>query len=184
MSSRLKEYDDKMSKAVDALRDEYTHVRAGRANPRLLDDITVDYYGQASPLQNIANISIPEARMIQIQPWEATFIKDIEKAILQSDLGITPSNDGKVVRLIFPELTGERRKELVKDVKKKAENAKVSVRNIRRDANDAIKKMEKDSVISEDEQRTLEDEVQELTDRYIKEIDKAVDEKSEEILTI
>ena len=184
MSSRLKEYDDKMSKAVDALRDEYTHVRAGRANPRLLDDITVDYYGQASPLQNIANISIPEARMIQIQPWEATFIKDIEKAILQSDLGITPSNDGKVVRLIFPELTGERRKELVKDVKKKAENAKVSVRNIRRDANDAIKKMEKDSVISEDEQRTLEDEVQELTDKYIKEIDKAVDEKSEEILTI
>ena len=119
MSSRLKEYDDKMSKAVDALRDEYTHVRAGRADPRLLDDITVDYYGQASPLQNIANISIPEARMIQIQPWEATFIKDIEKAILQSDLGITPSNDGKVVRLIFPELTGERRKELVKDVKKK-----------------------------------------------------------------
>lgn len=184
MNSRLKEYDDSMSKAVDALRDEFTRIRAGRANPRLLDDITVDYYGQASPIQNIANISVPEARMIQIQPWEPKFIKDIEKAILQSDLGITPSNDGKVVRLVFPELTEDRRKELVKDVKKKAENAKVSVRNIRRDANDAIKKMEKDSEISEDEQRTLEDEVQELTDKYILDIDKVVDEKSEEILTI
>ena len=178
MNSRLKEYDDSMSKAVDALRDEFTRIRAGRANPRLLDDITVDYYGQASPIQNIANISVPEARMIQIQPWEPKFIKDIEKAILQSDLGITPSNDGKVVRLVFPELTEDRRKELVKDVKKKAENAKVSVRNIRRDANDAIKKMEKDSEISEDEQRTLEDEVQELTDKYILDIDKVVDEKS------
>lgn len=180
----MKEYNDKMSDSIDALKEEFSNIRAGRANPRLLDKITVDYYGQPSPIQNIANISVPEARVIQIQPWEATLIKDIEKAIMQSDIGITPSNDGKIVRLIFPELTEERRKDLVKDVKKKAENAKVAIRNIRRDANDAIKKMEKSSDISEDEQRVLEDEVQKMTDKFIDTIDKVLEEKSKEILTV
>ncbi len=184
MDSRIKEYNDKMSDSIDALKEEFSNIRAGRANPRLLDKITVDYYGQPSPIQNIANISVPEARVIQIQPWEATLIKDIEKAIMQSDIGITPSNDGKIVRLIFPELTEERRKDLVKDVKKKAENAKVAIRNIRRDANDSIKKMEKSSDISEDEQRVLEDEVQKMTDKFIDTIDKVLEEKSKEILTV
>ena len=184
MDSRLKEYNDKMNKSIDALKEEYASIRAGRANPRILDKVTVDYYGQASPIQNIANISIPEARVIQIQPWESKFIKDIEKAILQSDIGITPSNDGTVVRLIFPELTEERRKELVKDIKKRAESAKVSVRNIRREANDMIKNLNKSSEISEDEQRILQEEVQDLTDKFTDEIDKICEKKSEEVLTV
>lgn len=184
MDARLNQYDEKMSKSVDALMSEFASIRAGRANPHILDKLKVDYYGTPTPFQQVANISVPEARMIQIQPWESSLIKEIEKAILSSDLGLTPNNDGKVVRLVFPELTEDRRKELVKDVKKKGENAKVAVRNIRRDANDALKKMSKDSEISEDEVKQLESDVQKLTDKYIAEIDKAIDDKSNEIMTV
>jgi len=184
MDSRLEQFNHKMTKTIETLKEEYAGIRAGRANPRLLDKIRVDYYGQPSPIQQVANISVPEARVIQIQPWESRLIKDIEKAILASDLGLTPTNDGKVVRLVFPELTEERRKELVKDVKKRAENAKVAIRNIRRDANDHYKKMHKNNEISEDELKHLEDEVQKMTDRFIQEIDKITDEKSKEILTV
>lgn len=180
----IKQFEEKMEKSLESLKAEYTTIRAGRANPHLLDKIKVDYYGTPSALQQVANISVPEARMIQIQPWESSLIKEIEKAILSSDIGITPNNDGKVIRLVFPELTEDRRKELVKDVKKKGENAKVAVRNIRRDANDAIKKALKAAEISEDEQKQLEDRVQKSTDKYIAEIDKAVEEKSKEILTV
>lgn len=180
----MKEFEEKMSKSVESLKEDYTTIRAGRANPHILDKIKVDYYGTPTSLQQVANISVPEARMIQIQPWESSLIKDIEKAILVSDLGLTPNNDGKVVRLIFPELTEERRKELAKDVKKKGDNAKVAVRNIRRDANDAFKKMNKDNEISDDELKNSEDEVQKLTDKYIAAIDKAIDDKTTEILTV
>ena len=184
MDQRLTQYEEKMTKSLDALNEEYTSIRAGRANPHILDKIKVDYYGQPSPLQSVANVSVPEARMIQIQPWDASLIKDIEKAILCSDIGITPGNDGKVIRLMFPELTEERRKDLVKDVKKKAEGAKVAIRNIRRDANDSFKKMNKANEISEDEQKVLEEQIQKLTDKFIDEIDKAMDAKSQEILTV
>ncbi|HPU64044.1 MAG TPA: ribosome recycling factor [Mobilitalea sp.] len=184
MDERLKPYEEKMNKTLENLKEEFTAIRAGRANPRLLDKIRVDYYGQPSPIQAVANVSVPEARIIQIQPWESRMIKEIEKAILASDLGITPSNDGKVIRLVFPELTEERRKELVKDVKKRAENAKVAIRNIRRDANDAFKKMNKSSEISEDEWKYLEEECQKLTDSYIEEIDEITEAKSKEILTV
>lgn len=184
MNEKIKPFETKMEKSLDALREEYSTIRAGRANPHLLDKIRVDYYGQPSALQAVANISVPEARVIQIQPWEAKLIKDIEKAILASDLGLTPSNDGKVIRLVFPELTEERRKELVKDVKKKAENSKVAVRNIRRDANDAIKKAAKANEMSEDEQKQAEDEIQKLTDKFVAEIDKEMEAKSKEILTV
>lgn len=182
MNERVKPYEVKMIKSLEALKEEYTSIRAGRANPHLLDKIKIDYYGQLSGLQAVANVSVPEARVIQIQPWESKLIKDIEKAILTSDLGLNPSNDGKVIRLIFPELTEDRRKELVKDVKKKAENAKVAVRNIRRDANDAIKKIAKE--ISEDEQKQIEDEIQKLTDKFVAEVDKLMEDKSKEILTV
>lgn len=184
MDARLNQFSEKMEKSVDALNEDYATIRAGRANPRLLDKIRVDYYGQPSPLQNVANISVPEARVIQIQPWESKLIKEIEKAVINSNIGITPNNDGKVVRIVFPELTEERRKELVKDVKKSAENAKIAIRNIRRDANDTFKKMSKASEISEDEQKVLENEVQELTDKFIDKIDKVMEEKSKEILTV
>lgn len=180
----LKAFEEKMEKSLANLEGEYTAIRAGRANPRILDKIQVDYYGAMTPLQSVANISVPEARMIQIQPWETSLIKDIEKAILSSDLGLTPANDGKVIRLVFPELTEERRKELVKDVKKKGEAAKVAVRNIRRDANDAVKKESKANEISEDEQKQLEDNIQKLTDKYIAKIDKAIDGKSDEVMTV
>ena len=182
--SDIREYEEKMKKSVENLREDYTTIRAGRANPHILDKIKVDYYGTPTSLQQVANISVPEARMIQIQPWEASLIKDIEKAILVSDLGLTPNNDGKVVRLIFPELTEDRRKELAKDVKKKGDNAKVAIRNVRRDANDAIKKENKAGDISDDEAKNLEDEVQKLTDKYVAQIDKAIEEKSAEILTV
>lgn len=182
--SELSIYEDKMSKALDSMKDEFTTIRAGRANPHILDKLRVDYYGSMTPLQQVANISVPEARMIQIQPWESSLIKEIEKAILTSDLGLTPNNDGKAIRLIFPELTEERRKELVKDIKKKGENAKVVVRNVRRDANDAFKKQNKASEISDDELKNLEDEVQKLTDKYVNAIDKAIDDKTKEILTV
>ena len=177
-------YEEKMEKSLSNLQEDYVSIRAGRANPHILDKIQVDYYGTPSPLQSVANISVPEARMILIQPWESSLIKDIEKAILSSDLGLTPANDGKAVRLAFPELTEERRKELVKDVKKKGENAKVAVRNISRDANDAIKKQNKANEISDDEQKQLEDQIQKLTDKYIAKIDGAMEAKSTEVMTV
>ena len=183
MDERIQKYEDKMKKTLASLESELATIRAGRANPHILDKLTVDYYGAPTPLQQVANITVPEARMIQIQPWESSLIKGIEKAILVSDLGLNPSNDGKVIRLVFPELTEERRKELVKDVKKKGEAAKVAVRNIRRDANDAYKKLAKQDV-SEDEIKELEDKIQKSTDNYIKEVDAAVDVKSKEIMTV
>lgn len=183
MDERMKTYEEKMTKSLGNLREEYASIRAGRANPHLLDKITVDYYGTPTPLQQVANVNVPEARMIQIQPWEASMVKSIERAILASDLGLTPSNDGKIIRLVFPELTEERRKELVKDIKKKGENAKVAIRNIRRDGNDTIKKL-KGSDVSEDEIKQLEDKMQKMTDKFIAEIDSAIEEKSKEILTV
>lgn len=182
--SEIKEFEDKMKKSIEALEEEFSAIRAGRANPHILDKIKVDYYGTPTGLQQVANISVPEARMIQIQPWESSLIKDIEKAILISDIGITPNNDGKVIRLIFPELTEDRRKELAKDVKKKGDNAKVAIRNVRRDANDTFKKQNKASEISDDELKNLEDEVQKLTDKYVNAIDKAIEDKTKEILTV
>ena len=184
MEELIMTYEDKMEKSLDNLYSEYTSIRAGRANPHILDKITVDYYGTPTPLQQVGNISVPEARMIVIQPWEASILKDIEKALLMSDLGLTPTNDGKMIRLVFPELTEERRKELVKDVKKKGENAKVAVRNIRRDAMDAIKKKGKEDGISEDEIKEYQDDVQKSTDKYVAKIYAAVEEKSKEILTV
>ena len=184
MNARVKPFEDKMTKTMEVLKEEYASVRAGRANPHLLDKLRVDYYGTPSPIQSVANISVPEARVIQIQPWESKMIKEIEKAILASDIGITPGNDGKIIRLVFPELTEDRRKELVKDIKKKAEAAKVAVRNVRRDANDAIKKAAKASEISEDEQKQIEDEIQKMTDKFVTEIDKSTDAKTTEIMTV
>ncbi|MCI5878444.1 MAG: ribosome recycling factor [Lachnospiraceae bacterium] len=184
MDERLAQYNEKMQKSLDNLLAEFGGIRAGRANPHVLDKIKVDYYGTPTALQQVANINVPEPRMIQIQPWEASLVKEIEKAIMTSDLGINPTNDGKVIRLVFPELTEERRKEIAKDIKKRGESAKVAVRNIRRDANDAFKKLSKSADISEDEIKELEDGVQKLTDKYIAQIDKAVDEKNKEILTV
>ena len=183
MDERIAKYQSKMEKTLLNLDGEFGTIRAGRANPHVLDRITVDYYGAPTPLQQVANVSVPEARMIQIQPWESSLLKAIEKAILVSDLGINPTNDGKVIRLVFPELTEERRKELVKYVKKKGEAAKVAVRNIRRDANEMLKKLGKADV-SEDEVKELEEEVQKMTDKFIKEVDKAIEIKSKEILTV
>jgi len=183
MNEKLKVYDTKMQKTMDSLDSEMGTIRAGRANPNVLNRIMVDYYGTPTPIQQVANVSVPEPRMIQIQPWEKSMLKVIEKAIMVSDLGINPTNDGTAVRLIFPELTEERRKELVKDVKKKGEAAKVAIRNIRRDGNDAFKKLTKQDV-SEDEVKDLEDAVQKLTDKFIKKIDAAVETKSKEILTV
>ena len=184
MDAKFEQFEGKMKKTLQALSEEYVTIRAGRANPHILDKLKVDYYGQPSGLQSVANITVPEARVIQIQPWESSLIKEIEKAILASDIGLTPSNDGKVIRLVFPELTEERRKELVKDVKKKGENAKVAIRNIRRDANDTFKKMNKANEITEDEWKQSEDKIQKLTDKYIVEVDKAIETKSKEILTV
>jgi len=183
MDARVKAYEDKMQKAFDFLLTDYQTIRAGRANPHVLDKLKVDYYGTPTPIQQVGNITVPEARMIQIAPWEKSLIREIEKAIMASDIGITPSNDGSVIRLVFPELTEERRKELVKDVKKKGEEAKVAIRNIRRDANDAFKKLAK-TEISEDEIKDLEDSVQKLTDKYVKDVDKAIEDKSKEIMTV
>lgn len=184
MDSNIGIYEDKMKKTLSNLKEEYMSIRAGRANPHLLDKIKVDYYGQLSPLQTVANVSVPEPRIIQIQPWETSLVKEIEKAIMASDLGLTPNNDGKIIRLALPELTEERRKELVKDVKKKGENGKIAIRNIRRDANDLFKRQNKTNEISEDELKNLEEKIQKLTDKYIAEVDKAVEDKSKEILTV
>lgn len=183
MDERVQGYDIKMSKTLANLESELGTIRAGRANPHVLDRIMVDYYGTPTPIQQVANVMVPEARLLQIQPWEASMVKVIEKAILSSDLGINPTNDGKLIRLSFPELTEERRKELVKDIKKKCENAKVAIRNIRRDANDTFKKMIKQDA-SEDEVKELEDKVQKMTDQYISDIDTIMGVKSKEILTV
>ena len=180
----IKKFEDKMQKSIESLEREYNSIRAGRANPRVLDKIKVDYYGTPTPLQQVGNISVPDPRIITIQPWETSLLKAIEKEIMQSDIGINPTNDGKVIRLVFPELTEERRKELVKDVKKKGEAAKVAIRNIRRDANDSLKKANKNSEITEDELKDQQDKVQKATDKYIKTIDGMIDKKSKEILTV
>jgi ribosome recycling factor len=184
MDERLNIYEEKMQKTMNNLSEEYGGIRAGRANPHVLDKLRVDYYGTPTPIQQVANVSVPEPRMLQIQPWEPSMVKEIERAIQTSDLGINPTNDGKLIRLVFPELTEERRKELAKDIKKKGENAKVAIRNIRRDGNDAFKKLSKSEDISEDEIKDLEDSLQKLTDKYIAKVDKAVEEKSKEILTV
>ncbi len=184
MDERLITFEDKMQKSLNNLEEEFGSIRAGRANPHVLDKLRVDYYGTPTGIQQVANVSVPEPRIIQIQPWEASMVKEIEKAILCSDLGINPTNDGKLVRLIFPELTEERRKELVKDIKKKGEAAKVAIRNIRRDAIDSLKKLGKAEDLSEDEVKGLEDKVQKMTDKFVAEIDKAIEAKSKEILTV
>ena len=183
MNERLNVYEDKMKKTIANLDGELGTIRAGRANPNVLNKIMVDYYGSPTPIQQVANVSVPEPRMIQIQPWEKNMLKVIEKAILVSDLGINPTNDGTSVRLLFPELTEERRKELAKDVKKKGEAAKVAIRNIRRDGNDSFKKL-KGSDISEDEIKDMEADLQKLTDKYVKEVEKAVEKKSKEVMTV
>ena len=180
----LKVYEEKMEKTVSVLKEEFNTIRVGRANPHVLDKIRVDYYGMPSPIQSVANISVPEPRMLQIQPWEKSMIKVIEKAIQTSDLGINPSNDGVVIRLVFPEMTESRRKELAKDVKKKGDNAKVAVRNIRRDAMDAFKKQEKGGELTEDDRKNAEEKMQKLTDKYVEKIDKEVDAKTKDILTV
>ncbi len=183
MDERLQQYDDKMKKAYEFLESDYGTIRAGRANPHVLDKIRVNYYGTPTPIQQVGNVTVPEARIIQIAPWEKSLLKEIEKAIQTSDLGINPTNDGNVIRLVFPELTEERRKDLTKEVKKKAEDAKVAVRNIRRDGNDYFKKLGK-AEVSEDEIKQLEDSLQKLTDRYIKDIEALMDVKSKEIMTV
>lgn len=180
----LTQFEDKMTKTLENLESEYTSIRAGRANPNILNKIKVEYYGVPTPMQQLANITVPEARTLMIAPWEPSLVKAIEKAILNSDLGITPNNDGKNIILNFPELTEDRRKELVKDIKKKGEQAKVAIRNIRRDANDGFKKQLKANEISEDEQKDNEDKIQKLTDKYVGLIDKAVKAKSNEIMTV
>lgn len=183
MDERIRVYDEKMKKTYEFLETDYAALRAGRANPHVLDKLRVDYYGTPTPIQQVGNITVPEARIIQIAPWEKSLIKPIEKAIMSSDIGITPSNDGSIIRLVFPELTEERRKDLVKEVKKKGEDAKVAIRNIRRDGNDAFKKLAKTD-ISEDEIKQLEDSLQKQTDKYIKDVDALIDKKSKEIMTV
>ena len=184
MKLELKEFEEKMKKSVSNLNSELLTIRAGRANPHVLDKVTVEYYGAEVPINQVASVSTPEARIIAISPFDSTILKEIEKAINMSDIGINPNNDGKVIRLIFPELTEERRKELTKDVKKKGEDSKVAVRNIRRDAMDAVKKAEKANEITEDTLKNLEEEIQKLTDSNIAEIDKLVEAKSKEIMSI
>ena len=184
MQEHLKLYEDKMEKSLDVLLDEYASIRAGSANPHVLDRLRIDYYGTPTPIQQVGNVTVPEARMIVIQPWEKSLLKEIEKAILVSDLGINPTNDGNVIRLVFPELTEERRKDLAKDVKKKGEGAKVAIRNIRRDAMDSIKKMEKAGDISEDDLKQGEEKIQKITDKMIEKVDKAIETKTKEIMTV
>ena len=184
MQEQLKMYEDKMNKSLEVLLGEFSTIRAGRANPHVLDKIRVDYYGTPTPIQQVGNISIPEARMMVIQPWEKSLLKSIEKAINMSDIGIHPTNDGNVIRLAFPELTEERRKDLAKEVKKKGEGGKVAIRNIRRDANETFKKMEKASEMSEDDLKLNVEKIQKLTDKMIEKIDAAVETKTKEIMTV
>ncbi|MCL1997263.1 MAG: ribosome recycling factor [Turicibacter sp.] len=180
----IKPFEDRMKKSVDALENELETIRAGRANPRVLDRITVDYYGAQTPINQVGNITVPEARMLQIAPYDISTLKNIEKAILASDIGINPSNDGKIIRLVFPELTEERRKTLAKEVKKKGDDSKVALRNIRRDAIDLFKKQQKKSELTEDDLKSLETDVQKITDKYVEELDKRVEAKTKEILTV
>ena len=180
----LSQYESKMEKTMESLAAEFSGIRAGRANPHILDKLRVDYYGVSSTIQQVANVTVPEARTLLITPWANSLIKEIEKAIMISDLGVTPNNDGKNIIINFPERTEERRKELSKDIKKRGEAAKVAIRNIRRDANDALKKMNKANEISEDELKANEDKVQKLTDKYIADVDKAIDTKTKEIMTV
>ena len=184
MKEVIKKCEEKMTKTCENLDGEFSNIRAGRANPNLLNRIMVEYYGTPTHMQQVWNISVPEPRIIHINPWEKSLLKAIEKAILASDLGITPTNDGTSIRLVFPELTEERRKELVKDIKKKGEAAKVAVRNVRRDANDTLKKMEKSTDITEDERKEGEEKIQKMTDKYVAKIDKSVENKSKEIMTV
>ena len=184
MQDTIKQYEEKMKKSIEMLQEEFASIRAGRANPHVLDKLRVDYYGTPTPIQQVGNISVPEARVIVIAPWEKSLLKAIEKAIQASDIGINPNNDGNTIRLIFPELTEERRKELVKDVKKKGEECKVAVRNVRRDAVDAVKKMEKNGDITEDDRKDGENQIQKITDKAVAEIEKTVEAKSKEILTV
>lgn len=183
MDARLQQYEDKMKKTYDFLEADYAAIRAGRANPHVLDKLRVNYYGTPTPIQQVGNVTVPEARIIQIAPWEKSLLREIEKAVQTSDIGINPTNDGSVIRLVFPELTEERRKDLVKEVKKKAEEGRVAVRNIRRDGNDALKKLSKTD-ISEDEIKQLEDQLQKTTDKFIKDIDALMEKKSKEIMTV
>ncbi len=184
MSERSKVYEEKMEKTMRNLDSELQSIRAGRANPHVLDKITVDYYGTPTAINQVANVQVPEARMITISPWEPKMVKTIVKALQMSDLGINPSDDGHVIRLVFPELTEERRKQLAKDVKKKGENAKVAIRNIRRDGNEALKKLKKAEEVSEDEIADEEEILQKVTDKFIKKVDEAVEEKTKELMTI
>lgn len=184
MLEELKKYEHKMQRTVEVLEDEFASIRAGRANPHVLDRVTVDYYGQPTPLSQVGNISVPEARVLLIQPWDVSIMKEIERSILGSDVGITPNSDGKVIRLVFPELTEERRKELTKDIKKRGEEAKVALRNVRRDGIDHFKKAEKDHAITEDDLKDLEKQTQELTDKFVKDIDNHVENKTREILKV
>ena len=184
MDERLEKFEEKMGKTIDNLEQEFGGIRAGRANPHILDKIRVDYYGTETPIQQVGNVSVPDPKTILISPWDPKTIKDIEKAIQASDIGINPSNDGHNIRLVFPDLTEERRKELAKDVKRKGEDAKVAIRNIRRDAVDMIKKIAKAGEVSEDTGKDLEDEIQKLTDKYVAEIDKRTADKTEEIMKV
>jgi len=183
-SDQSKIYEDRMKKTLAVLEEEFATIRVGRANPHVLDRVTVNYYGNAVPISQVGNITVPEARLLQIAPWESNMLKEIEKAIHSSDVGINPTNDGKVIRLVFPELTEERRKQLTKDVKKKGEEAKVAIRNLRREALDAFKKSEKKGDLTEDDVKDLENEIQNLTDKYNTELDKKVESKSKEIMTV
>ncbi|QNB45738.1 ribosome recycling factor [Thermanaerosceptrum fracticalcis] len=180
----IKETEDKMKKTIEVLRKDYATLRAGRANPAILEKVTVDYYGTPTPINQVANISAPEPRLLTIQPWDKSLVPTIEKAILKSDLGLNPSSDGNLIRIVIPQLTQERRLELVKTIKKKAEEARVSIRNIRRDSNDKVKNLEKTKVISEDETKKGQDEIQKLTDKYIKEVDHVLEVKEKEIMEV
>ncbi len=177
-------FEEKMDKTISVFRESLSEIRAGRANPAILNKITVDYYGVPTPINQVAGISVPEARMILIQPWDMSLLKEIEKEILKSDIGINPNNDGKVIRLTFPELNEERRKELVKDIRKLAEDAKVAIRSIRRDAIDEAKEKEKKSEITEDDLKNEEDQIQKLTDKKVEEVDKLLEAKEKEVMSI
>ncbi len=180
----LNEIEEKMEKSIEVYQNKLMEIRAGRANPAILNRITVEYYGVQTPINQVAGISVPEARTIMIQPWDQNVLKSIEKSILASDIGINPNNDGKVIRLNFPELTEERRKELVKEIKKIAEDAKVSIRSIRKDGMDDVKEMQKNSEITEDDKEKLENQIQKLTDKYVETIDEILDKKEKDIMNV
>ena len=180
----LSKFEEKMTKTISVFEENLAEIRAGRANPAILNKIMIDYYGTPTPINQVAGISVPEARLIVIQPWDGSILKEIEKEILKSDIGINPNNDGKVIRLSFPELTEDRRKEIVKDIRKMAEEAKVAVRSIRRDAIDEAKKAQKDSGMSEDELKSAEDNIQKLTDKYVAKVDEILEAKEKEVMSI